>query len=560
MTRKATEEADRVNQLQVEGVLQNMDSWLSIWEKSAQSFLIGRLDIIRTRQTDSTWRMVIRDKDIPELRKSVYQDLQEFLHANPNIWSASILVDPSAFPTKYGRGWGPTVEQDSMRIFDLAYKYNFAHSKSYKRIKRDGRPIWHIPSRESGGRGKIVMYYIPLYRQNGDFFGIFTINVGLSTLRKKLRASLPYGQEGSSIVVMDKNGEIICSTYDFYEQYDNYKDLLKYVFNDHKATQSQSNAKNYVIDNVEGTRYHVYYGKLGNVPWRTISVCIEEYVYKGLEKSKNIMTFVSFFGIFLILGCSWLIFLQMRSSFIEKAAAQEELKMAAQVQMSILKGSETQKLVNSETHKLNAFIRPAKMAGGDLYDYVERDSKLIFCIGDVSGKGMPAALFMTQVVSLFRNAVSHHSEPSQIVSEINNVISQNNPDMTFCTFFCGVLQSGVLTFCNAGHNAPVLISETAQPSFLSVKPNLALGLMEGFPFTSESITFNITDTLVMYTDGVTEAKDKKHELFGEERLLQLLSSIQPHTTSQQINQHILSSIETFTHGAQQSDDITLFTI
>jgi len=197
-------------------------------------------------------------------------------------------------------------------------------------------------------------------------------------------------------------------------------------------------------------------------------------------------------------------------------------------------------------------MQPAKEAGGDLYDYVEKDGKLIFCIGDVSGKGMPAALFMTQVVSLFRSVVRSTAEPSEIASGINNVLASNNPDMTFCTFFVGVLTGDTLTWCNAGHNPPVLLTQGSAPQFLKVRPNLALGLMEDFPYTSETMEFTEGKSLLLYTDGVTEAKNQKHNEFTAERLLESLSR-----ASADVINTVLDDVRSFVAGYEQSDDITL---
>ncbi|MBO7661294.1 MAG: serine/threonine-protein phosphatase, partial [Bacteroidaceae bacterium] len=147
-------------------------------------------------------------------------------------------------------------------------------------------------------------------------------------------------------------------------------------------------------------------------------------------------------------------------------------------------------------------LTPAKGVGGDLYDFFIRDEKLFFCIGDVSGKGVPASLVMAVTRTLFRNIATHNVEPSHIVETMNMNICEGNDNNMFVTMFVGVLDlaTGHLCYCNAGHDAPYI--QTAQ---LPCNPNLPVGVMSEWKFTEQETTLNSNTMIFLYTDGLTEA-------------------------------------------------------
>jgi len=196
--------------------------------------------------------------------------------------------------------------------------------------------------------------------------------------------------------------------------------------------------------------------------------------------------------------------------------------------------------------------------GGDLYDYYIRDQKLVFCIGDVSGKGVPASLVMTVTRSLFRNISAQEDDPARIVTDVNNSLMDNmSENEMFVTFFCGVLdlQNGRLRYCNAGHNAPLLFTDHIQS--LDVLPNLPLGVLSGMVFEGQEINLRYDDALYLYTDGVTEAEDPDHRLFGLERLEAVLHE---RRTAQSHLDAVNKAIAEFVQDAPQSDDITMLFI
>ena len=206
---------------------------------------------------------------------------------------------------------------------------------------------------------------------------------------------------------------------------------------------------------------------------------------------------------------------------------------------------------------LHATLVPAKEVGGDLYDFYIRDEKMFFCIGDVSGKGIPASLVMAITRTLFRNVSARESKPHSIVSAMNNTLAEDNQNNFFVTLFVGVLDlpTGVLSYCNAGHEPPIIINETATP--LRVDSNLPIGAISQWHYTMQEITITPHTTIFLYTDGVTEAKDAAHNQFGRQRMLrELTSNANPKT----IVDNMTAAIHSFVGGARQSDDITMMAV
>ena len=204
-----------------------------------------------------------------------------------------------------------------------------------------------------------------------------------------------------------------------------------------------------------------------------------------------------------------------------------------------------------------ADLIPAKEVGGDLYDYFVRDGKLFFCIGDVSGKGIPASLVMAVTRTTFRNLSAQEDSPGVIVRSMNDNLSSMNQSNMFVTFFCGVLdlKNGHLLYCNAGHNPPLLLTDAKR--MLPVEPNLPLGIMGGMEFKEQEIEFRYDDALFLYTDGITEAENEDHELFGEQRMMDALHG---RKGAYAHLQRMEEKVHEFVGDAQQSDDLTMLFI
>lgn len=549
MTEKARNYAYANNSLLLQIFSDNFGYEIGSYAEMVESYLSGMLFLEDDSvESDDAAYLYVKNKSIPQFPKAIKSYLLNFLNTNDAFTQVTFLVDDSVSLAnqRYGfyKGFAleASAEKGSIRKID----YDFMHAKTYNKVKSQQKSVWALPSQSSRMKGKIVNYYVPILCEDGSFFGTFVFNYDISFIRKDIENHLLYGKGASEMCICDHEGKIIAS----------------YPEQNEKCESIQA------ISTYTDSRWLIDKDTIPGTEWVIYSANKKDAVYKDATQLLWIILSVTVLGMILMCACCWLIFKMIKKDFEKKAIAENEIQMAASVQSSLLSAPH----FSNADADLKAFLRPAREAGGDLYGYAERDGHLFFCIGDVSGKGMPAALFMTQVLSLFRDAVNHSFSPEKIACEINDVLAENNPTMMFCTYIVGVLKGNDLTYCNAGHNQPVIIRKGKQPELLQMRPNIALGLMEGFPYKNESLTLAPDDILLLYTDGVTEAMNIHHEQFGESRLIAALSSTHNDNTSTHNdnaaptsthNDHIdslLSAVESFVGKYEQSDDITILSL
>ena len=317
-------------------------------------------------------------------------------------------------------------------------------------------------------------------------------------------------------------------------------------------------------DTVPGRKYHIFEEEIDATGWHISIVIPDEIIYADLRR---IGLFVS---ILMFIGLALLVFILYRSGksiqqLLTVRGQQEkiegELEIAQTIQRAMLPTVFPPFLDRLDLN-IYGMVRPAKEIGGDLYDFYVRHDKLFFCIGDVSGKGVPAALVMATIRSLFRSITAHEEKADRIMQILNDSLSENNEQLMFVTLFLGVLdlESGELNYCNAGHNAPVIIDgHQAKEESIPVLPNLPLGIEPGFAFTAQAMQLHRDDTLFLYTDGLTEAANKRMELFSENRMMDVLAKVNG-LRPQQIVDSILTEVGRFVDGAEQSDDLTMLVI
>ena len=210
---------------------------------------------------------------------------------------------------------------------------------------------------------------------------------------------------------------------------------------------------------------------------------------------------------------------------------------------------------------LRAVMRPAKEVGGDLYDYFELpDGRLCWAVGDVSGKGVPAALFMAITRTLIRATAEDETDPAVIVYRVNNRLSANNPNMMFVTLLLGVLDlsTGALSWANAGHPPPAVIGADGAVRLLEGRSGPACGVQEDLPYRRLDAQLGPGETLVGYTDGITEAMNVRNEQYGDARMLELLAANPGEAAD--LAKRLVSDVDAYAGEAEQSDDITLVVI
>lgn len=251
---------------------------------------------------------------------------------------------------------------------------------------------------------------------------------------------------------------------------------------------------------------------------------------------------------------------QLEETTTAKERIESDLRIARDIQQSMIP-QKFPPFPERTDIDLYASMTPAKAVGGDLYDFILLDEKLYFCLGDVSGKGVPASLFMAVARNLFRVVSQQGLPPAEIADKLNNALSEDNESGMFVTMFIGVidLPTGHLDFCNAGHNPPVIKMPDGTTHFIDMQPNAPLGLWPGLPYDGESIDDISGQPFFVYSDGLNEAEDDQQEQYGDDLLLEMLEK-HPFNSSQETVEMMKADVARHANGAEQSDDLTMLCV
>jgi phosphoserine phosphatase RsbU/P len=244
-----------------------------------------------------------------------------------------------------------------------------------------------------------------------------------------------------------------------------------------------------------------------------------------------------------------------------KEAMARDLRIARDIQMGILP-VDLRPCTEGTGLDIHAVLEPAREVGGDLYEVLRpAGDRLVVAVGDVSGKGIPASLFMAVTITLLRSMARQFEQPDEILRRVNDELAVQNPSGMFVTLQCAVvdLRSGQVTCAGAGHPPLVILSPGQPPRLGGESTGLPAGLDTGNDIASAPVDFQTGDTLLMYTDGVTEAMDAGRNLFGEARLMDHLAR-QPGKTAAETAAGVLEAVRCYAAGAGQSDDITVVAV
>jgi phosphoserine phosphatase RsbU/P len=251
----------------------------------------------------------------------------------------------------------------------------------------------------------------------------------------------------------------------------------------------------------------------------------------------------------------------LQAEMVMRERLANELKIAKKIQLDTLPQNFSS-VGERGAYELFGLIEPAKEVGGDFYDfYFIDDERLFFMICDVSGKSVPAALFMMTIKTLFKTQVVCSSNPSEILRQVNNLIIPDNNNCMFATAFCGVLnvKTGEISYSNAGHNPPLICRDKERVEALGVGKSIVLGLFKDIEYPLLNLTLKRDDILLLYTDGVTEASDTEDNFYSEDRLKEQLF-LNKSVGIQKLIQNIKKDMDSFVGTAAQFDDITLLGI
>ncbi|MBO4844438.1 MAG: SpoIIE family protein phosphatase [Bacteroidales bacterium] len=473
---------------------------------------------------DNTAWMVEMNLSNPD---SLHFMLRKILDNNPILADAAIGFAANYYPDK-GYWYEPVVaRRDNGEYEEMVLgspSHDYFNLDWYSGTAKTGERKWSEPYYdESAGRTTVITYSSPVRDTEGNIVAVISADLTLEWLAELLQDVQPYPNTYSTLV--SQNGQLLVT----------------------------SSADRTPQDVIEYTRL------IESTGWIMSIVIPRNEIFRTVNRLSE------FLGLLQLLGLGLLAFIAVRSvkdqSKLEKVRSKKdkldnELRIAREIQMAMLPKTFPPFPERNDVD-LTATIVPAKEVGGDIYDFFIRNDKLFFCIGDVSGKGVPAALVMAVTRSLFRTVSAHEKSPMRIVSSMNESMSEMNDSNMFVTFFCGVLNlnSGHLRYCNAGHNAPLVLADKVER--LSVVPNLPLGVMPEMQYEEQDCYLAEGNSLFMYTDGITEAENASREQFGESRAMETLGVGLDVTENQE---RILSSVKAFVGEAERSDDLTMLIV
>lgn len=503
--------------------------------------------------------------------EEVFAMLEQFINSNPHICGVAIGFEPFLYTdTKGEYGFAAYVTNVSGKneLLRLGEIHDFHQKEWYKGAKTLDRPYWSHPFRETS-QGKVVACFsLPLHGIGNRIIGVLAVDIDTELFRNKCEEVSPFPNATVAMVdsefrfIFHPDQENLLKTISEVGIYDDYTadDSIRVKMLNHESGQ-------YLVNKGKSTEAMFYFAPLDRTGW-TISIeCPSSDIFSGVKRMKKETTIIGIFSILFMLLCFLLMFRRVKAVTQSKAGIERDLQIASAIQMGMLP-----KLYPAFPDRkeldIYGFLKPAKTVGGDLYDYFIRDEKCFFCIGDVSGKGVPASLFMAVIRALFRNVSLHTDNPAEILSSLNMALSDGNTHNMFCTMFLGVLdlKTGHMDYCNAGHNAPIVrrIKEDASVNVYFTKPNvnIAVGVFEGFPYTKEETVLKPGEAIFMYTDGVTEAENANKELFGDDATLAALSHARSHNqrSAKQFVEYVYEEVRSYAGDTEQSDDITMLVV
>lgn len=570
----------------------------------------GILDRVVVAADNTAW-LITRHLDGPD---SMFVYSRRILENNPDLNGCSIAFEPDFFKEK-GRWFSAYSLNDNGTIKTTQEGnpyYEYFYMDWYQLCKLLDRPVWTEPFSDYNlgdiySTEMITSYCKPIKDHSGNYIGTLSVDLSLNWLSQTISAVKPYpnsysimlGRGGTYFVHPDTN-KLFYQTI-FTETLDHEDTALAAL--GHAMQRGEEGMRQLKIDGVD---CYVFYKPLGETGWSTAIVCPESDIFGSFNRMKMAITLAVGAGLLLLLLVSIRIitrelkplrqlarqaetiasgdfekalpettrtdeigqlshsFGDMQHSLVNyiaelkqttamKASIENELKVASDIQMSMVPRI-FPAFPNRKDIDLYASMTPAKEVGGDLYDFFVQDEHMHFCIGDVSGKGIPASLFMAVTRNLFRIVAQQGHTPAEIATQLNNILAHDNDQNMFVTMFIGCidLATGHFDYCNCGHNAPMLDGQ-----FMNIKnTNFPLGVLEGVSFVGESIDGIRGRQLMLYTDGLNEAENPQKELFGDQRVLEFMAGKQD-VESKEVIVMLQEIVERHRNGASPNDDLTL---
>ena len=548
----------------------------------------------------------------------IHQTIKSVINANTSIYGMTVALEPHTLINSLG-DYSPYYygEKNRLAFSDLAANnYNYKTKPWYSKPKQTNKPVWSEPYfDEGGGDVRMITYSTPIYLpDNKTFAGIATADIKLNFLDKIINEA-KIGVHGYGLIVSRDDAIIAQSlrTTKLTKLTKNKVASDKWQhYLDSKKDSSTYRFKSSCPEDVDAGICRFTIKSLSNNGWKVIIVLPEKELTAKIQALTTEVARIAVVGlIFLFLAIIFITryltkplgrlasatkdigagyldteipepvredeigaltddFSSMRNALkiyigeVREATAKQqklesEIQIAKDIQMSMIPGSGNA-IIRNDAFQLFALLRPARSVGGDLYYFQQSDEILHFILGDVSDKGVPAALFMAKTVTLYTRALRDNLSPGQIFTMMNDVLAQNNDACMFVTALCGTinLKTGSVVMSNAGHMDPI-IQDAQNTSEHEIKGATALGLMEGVDYPDITFQLDHKTSLIMYTDGISEAHDKNSNQYSDEKLIDLITHMDT-SSSEETGNTIIKSVDDFAGEAEQFDDITILII
>ena len=493
---------------------------------------------------------------------SVFGAVECVLRTHPKLVGCGIAFIPYYYPEK-GRLFEPYAyrENDEVKTMQVAGdNHDYTKSGFYKQAILADSPIWTDPYIDDIFRIPMVSYTVPIQNENKETIAVFALDIPISILGDTLNYRHIY--PSSYDILLTANGEFIAGPSEEFVHREDVEMVIK-IINDSTITKTVSKSGRSRIatfyDSEDHAKGYVFFAYFKGEPgWQIAVVCYDDEVYGKLRTMRLNIGLLMLAGL-LILSLIVLYFarsnLRLQTAKLAKERIDSELRIATNIQKEMLPEQSPQ--TKRDDIDIFGSLAPAREVGGDLFDYFIRDEKLFFCIGDVSGKGVPSAMVMAVIHSLFRMASAHENNPARMMQTINGTSCEGNELNMFVTLFIGVLDlpTGHLRYCNAGHDAPVIVGREALP----IKANIPLGLFDDFIFEMQETKLEDGTMLFLYTDGLTEAKNSQRKQFERNRVMTVLRD-SADLSPEQLLKKMTSEVHAFVGDAEQSDDLTMLAI
>lgn len=431
------------------------------------------------------------------LPDSMYSVARRLAEQNDQIVGAGISFVPNFYP-KMGRWFEPYVKAEKGKAAVMSQlgseTHDYTQMDFYTMTMKSGEPYWSEPYLDSdGAHAMVTTYAYPLRDKTGKVVAIMGADVSLDWLEKLINASHIY--PSSYNMMISRTGQLMVCPVESLVMRQNIQEATAGM----KDTTMQSinremlagRSGQTVVTDDNGEKNYVFYSPIkGTTGWSMAVVCSDKEIYYGLRQVGFNLLLLMLFGLALmayIIARAIRNFKRLQAVNAEKERIGSELRIANGIQMGMLPKI-FPPYPDRDDMDIYGSLVPAKEVGGDLYDFYIRDEKLFFCIGDVSGKGVPASLVMAVTRSLFRTVSAHEDNPSNIVMKLNEAMTEMNESCMFVTFFVGALDlsTGRLHYCNAGHCPPLLIGN--ELTLLPVDTNIPVGFLAEWQYTSQQIT------------------------------------------------------------------------